>query len=142
MPLDALIRFYEELTPERVARLPELYAANAWFKDPFNEVRGAEAIQRIFLHMFRQVDVPQFIVTECIEEEHGAMLAWVFHFRPRSWGRGREQAIRGVSHLKFNTEGKVCFHRDYWDAAEELYAKLPLLGGMMRYLQRMLSNKK
>ena len=27
-------------------------------------------------------------------------------------------------------------HRDYWDAAEELYEKLPLLGALMRWLKR------
>jgi steroid delta-isomerase len=31
--------------------------------------------------------------------------------------------------------GKVVWHRDYWDAAEELYAKLPAIGWLMRFLQ-------
>jgi hypothetical protein len=26
-------------------------------------------------------------------------------------------------------------HRDYWDAAEELYEKLPVLGSVMRWLK-------
>jgi hypothetical protein len=30
----------------------------------------------------------------------------------------------------------VAVHRDYWDAAEELYEKLPLLGSLMRFLKR------
>ena len=29
----------------------------------------------------------------------------------------------------------VNYHRDYWDAAEELYMNLPLLGGLLRYLR-------
>jgi len=33
----------------------------------------------------------------------------------------------------------VTYHRDYWDTAEELYAKLPLLGGLMRLLRRRLA---
>jgi len=45
--------------------------------------------------------------------------------------------VRGASHLRFDAAGKVVLHRDYWDAAEELYAKLPVLGGLMRYLKRM-----
>ena len=45
--------------------------------------------------------------------------------------------MRGASHLRFDASGKVMLHRDYWDAAEELYAKLPLLGAPMRLLQRM-----
>jgi hypothetical protein len=36
----------------------------------------------------------------------------------------------------FNQDGKVVIHRDYWDAAEELYEKLPVVGGLMRWLKR------
>ncbi|MFM2059344.1 MAG: hypothetical protein RLY71_3729, partial [Pseudomonadota bacterium] len=47
-----------------------------------------------------------------------------------------EQCIRGCTHFQFGADGRVTLHRDYWDAAEELYAKLPLLGGLMRLLRR------
>lgn len=133
--LDRLVAFYHELTPESVRRFPEFYSADAYFKDPFNEVHGVEAIARIFSHMFRQVDSPRFVVTERVADANGVMLVWAFHFRVRLWRRSESQSIRGVSHLKFATDGKVNYHRDYWDAAEELYMKLPLAGSMMRYLK-------
>ena len=133
---EPLIRWFEQLSPQTVDRLSDFYAADAEFKDPFNEVRGTEAIARIFRHMFVQVDQPRFVVGSRFSGEDGVMLLWDFHFRTR--GR-RPQAIcvRGASHLRFDAEGKVSLHRDYWDAAEELYAKLPLLGAMMRGLRRM-----
>jgi steroid Delta-isomerase len=139
MQPDALIRFYHELSIESVARFPEFYAEDAWFKDPFNEVRGIEPIQRIFTHMFRQVGEPRFIVTEQVVGDGSTMLVWEFHFRVRLWGRGQAQVMRGVSHLRFNAQGKVCYHRDYWDTGEELYMKLPGLGTLMRGLRRALA---
>jgi hypothetical protein len=33
-------------------------------------------------------------------------------------------------------DGRVQDHRDYWDAAEELYEKLPVVGGLMRWLKK------
>ncbi len=132
--LDRLVAFYETLAPASVERVRELYAADAWFKDPFNEVRGAAAIERIFRHMFDQVKAPRFVVTERIEAGHGVMLTWEFRFDARV----REQCVRGASHLRFDADGRVAYHRDYWDAAEELYAKLPLLGALMRRLQKAL----
>jgi hypothetical protein len=36
--------------------------------------------------------------------------------------------MRGVSHLRSIADGKVNFHRDYWDTGEELYMKLPAIG--------------
>lgn len=140
MELDRLIGFFHEMSPDSVTRFSEHYSDDAYFKDPFNEVHGLPAIQRIFSHMFRQVDEPRFVVTEQLATESGAMLVWEFRYRVRSSpDRGRAQCIRGVSHLKFDIAGKVCYHRDYWDAAEELYMKLPLLGMLMRGLRRMLA---
>jgi hypothetical protein len=132
----ALIDWFEHLSPQTIDRIPQLYAANAEFKDPFNEVRGTDAIARIFRHMFTQVDEPRFVIGSRFSGDDGVMLLWDFHFRTR--GR-RPQAIcvRGTSHLRFDAAGKVVLHRDYWDAAEELYAKLPVLGALMRGLQRM-----
>lgn len=139
MALAELIRFYNEFSPESTARFPEFYSAEAYFKDPFNEVRGIEAIQRIFRHMFTQVTNPRFVVTESIAETHSVMLLWHFDYSIRIWGKEQPQVIRGVSHLRFDAAGKVCYHRDYWDAAEELYMKLPLLGVLMRWLKKVMS---
>lgn len=139
MNLDALIRFYHELTPESLARFPDFYADDAWFKDPFNEVRGVPAIRRIFAHMFEQLDEPRFFVTGRVADDGGAMLVWELRYRMRLPGRRDAQVLNGVSHLKFDAAGKVCYHRDYWDTAEELYMKLPGIGALMRGLRRLLA---
>jgi hypothetical protein len=139
MTLEPLIDFFHGLSPQSVDRFPEFYSADAYFKDPFNEVRGVAAIQRIFTHMFRQVGEPRFVVTGRVVDEGGAMLIWEFYFRVRLWGKGEAQMMRGVSHLKFDAGGKVNYHRDYWDTGEELYMKLPALGTLMRGLRRALA---
>jgi steroid delta-isomerase len=137
--VDALTAFYEGLSAESVARFPEFYADDAFFKDPFNEVRGVAAIQRVFAHLFRQVEEPRFVVRERVVADNGVMLVWAMNFRLGLSGRGQAQVIHGVSHLRFDAAGKVVWHRDYWDAAEELYAKLPAIGWLMRFLQRKLA---
>ena len=136
MKLDALIQFYNDFSPTSVARFPEFYSADAWFKDPFNEVRGISAIQHIFTHMFGQVAEPRFVITEQVIDTNSAMLVWEFFFRMKLWRGGETQVIRGISHLKLDAEGKVFYHRDYWDAAEELYEKLPLIGSVFRLFHK------
>jgi hypothetical protein len=42
------VNWFERLTRADVASLGELYAANAYIRDPFNEVRGVPAIRKIF----------------------------------------------------------------------------------------------
>ncbi len=134
-PARRLARFYETFTPAALPGLDQLYAPDARFKDPFNEVAGTAAIRRIFAHMFATTEAPRFEVTDCIEQGEQAMLGWAFHFALR----GRPLVVRGVTHLRFDADGRVVLHRDYWDAAEELYEKLPLIGAPLRWLRRRMS---
>lgn len=130
-----VVDFYESLSPDSLARIAEVYAADARFKDPFNEVCGLSAIEKVFRHMYEQVQEPRFRVSSRMEEGDEAWLAWEFEFRFRGWKEAELQCIRGATHLRFAADGRVATHRDYWDTGEELYARLPLLGTLMRWLR-------
>ncbi|MBT9505138.1 nuclear transport factor 2 family protein [Rhodoferax sp.] len=134
--VDSIVQAFEQLTPESVERLDTLYAAHARFKDPFNDVRGLAEIQRIFRHMYVSLESPRFIITHRIVEGHQCFLTWEFRFRFRRFHQGVEQVVLGGSHLMLNPDGRIILHRDYWDAAEELYEKIPYLGGLMRWLKK------
>ena len=131
-----LVHFFEHLTPQDLTRISEFYALDARFKDPFNEVQGQNAIQHIFAHMFESLDEPHFIITERIVQNQQCFLVWDFRFRFKRFDTTSWQTVHGGTHLVFNDLGRVTLHRDYWDAAEELYEKLPLVGGLMRWLKR------
>jgi steroid Delta-isomerase len=134
--LARVIDFFETIDPPAAARIDAIYAPDAWFKDPFNEVRGTEAIRRVFVHMFVQVDAPRFRITQSMQDGESAFLTWDFHFRMKRLETRTGQTIRGATHLRFAADGRIAYHRDYWDAAEELYEKLPLVGALMRWLKR------
>ena len=134
-----LVALYEGLKPADLPALRGVYADDAHFKDPFNAVQGVAAIARIFGHMFRTLDGPRFQVLTAVAEGDSVFLTWDFHFRRRGQ-RGAAMCIHGASHVRFNAQGQVAMHRDYWDAAEELYEKLPLLGVLMRWLKRRLGS--
>lgn len=136
--LAALANFYESLSPETLGRLPEFYDEHARFIDPFNDVVGHPGIARIFSDMFEKLKSPRFVVTgryaatgDTPADE--AMLRWELRFESALIGRG-EQAIEGTTRLRFAGDGRVVLHRDYWDAAGELYAKLPVIGWPARGL--------
>jgi ketosteroid isomerase-like protein len=133
-PVDRLVAYFESLAPGDVSELPRYYADDCYFKDPFNEVRSVREIGEIFARMFQQLDAPRFRVHGRVVEGDEAFLTWDLEFRFR--GSASPQRIHGVSHLRFGADGRVTYHRDYWDAAEELYGKLPVLGWLMRWLRR------
>ncbi len=131
-----LVAYFEGITPASVPELRMLYAPQASFKDPFNEVVGVAAIEQLFDHMFVALHEPRFKVTQTVVQGLDCFLTWDFIFRFKRFDTQTVQTVRGASHLRFNAQGQVQMHRDYWDAAEELYEKLPVLGTFMRWLKR------
>lgn len=131
-----IVRFFDTMTPQSLQQLADIYTEDAYFKDPFHEVRGLAPIEGIYRHMYEALDAPRFVVTRRLAGQGECFLRWDFHFRFRGWRAGVQQTVRGASHLMLADDGRISSHRDYWDAAEELYEKLPLLGGLMRWLKR------
>ena len=130
-----IVTLFETIAPADVARLDAVYATDVRFKDPFNEVQGLAAVQQVFAHMFMALDDPRFCVRDIIVQGPQCFLAWDFEFRFKRFSR-ELQTIRGASHLVLDAAGRITLHRDYWDAAEELYEKLPAVGALMRWLKR------
>jgi ketosteroid isomerase-like protein len=142
--IDELVTAFEQLQPADIARMGDWYDEHARFKDPFKDVQGLAAVQAIFQHMFDTLEQPRFVVTSCLVQGQGCFLVWDFLFRFKTMQPGVEQRIHGGSHLVFdlNTQGewRIQSHRDYWDAAEELYEKLPWIGSLMRWLKRRINS--
>ncbi len=136
-PAHAIQAAFETLTPATLPALVALYAADARFVDPFNDVRGASKVSAIFEHMFHQVDAPRFTVTRMIEAPSNIFMRWDFTFL----ARGKPQHIHGATHFELDQAGLITLHRDYWDAAQELYEKLPVLGSVLRWVRSKLALK-
>jgi hypothetical protein len=83
-----------------VARLGDWYTPDARFKDPFNEVQGVAAIQRIFAHMFESLDEPRFVIREAIVQGDQCFLSWDFLFRMKRCA-ATCITVHGGSHLVF-----------------------------------------
>lgn len=142
--------FYETLSPDSLDQIGELYAPNARFKDPFQSVQGQGAIRGVFEHMFQLQATSRFIIvgiTQSVpetvpvpdtvpvpESKSGAQacLRWIYWLELR----GKPVSIEGCSWLYFDAAGYIVDHRDYWDAAEELYEKIPVLSWLMQWLRR------
>lgn len=130
--LQPLLGWYARLTPASLAEIDNFYAADAHFRDPFNDVCGVASIRAIFEHMFTVTQAPRFVFVEQLQQGNQAFVTWRFdcEIKRRLW------QIEGSTYLVFGVDGRVVEHRDYWDAAEQLYEKLPLIGGVLRLLKR------
>ena len=130
-----IAHWFETLTPESLERVGEMYAPDAVFVDPFNQLTGLTAVRAVYQHMFDTLNQPRFVVTTTVEQDRDGFMTWDFLFECR----GQAQQISGCTQFKLNDQGLIVLHRDYWDAAQQVYEKIPLLGSVMRMIRRKLS---
>ncbi len=136
--LEAYCQFFAGLRPADLDRFGDVYTPDARFKDPFNDVRGPEAIRAVFAHMYAVTASPRFEVLEQSPAGSAGYIRWRFRFSTR--GRGaRDGSIEGVSRVAFAADGRVTEHVDFWDPVEGLYGRLPAVGWLFRLPRRWLS---
>ena len=138
-----LQRFAEEfarLNAGNLERLADLYSADVHFTDPLHEVCGLDELQRSFSELYANVEQLhfEFISHDLVADGQG-YLRWVMSYRHPRLNRGRLISLEGCSLLRWNAEGKVERHRDYFDAGALIYQHVPLLGSAIRWLQRRLA---
>jgi steroid delta-isomerase len=137
--ISELENYFNNLKPSDLLSLDKYYANEAHFKDPFNDVTGCAHIKAIFEHMFQVLESPRFVVTERLFDAEKAFMCWDFIFSPKT-SPAQVFVIKGSTYLSFckDDEGqfKISVHRDYWDPAQEIYEKIPILGSFFRWLRK------
>ena len=104
-------------------------------EDPFNKVNGKEAVIKIFSEMFEKMDNPKFQILELsyaqnFDKKLTVYLKWILNGK---FKRNKKSfAIKGVSEVKFNDQGKVVKHIDYWDSMTQLIIHLPYVGSLVK----------
>lgn len=127
-------RLFNTLSAGNVSGLAEVYSEDVCFSDPFGSVSGRRELQAYFEKVYTNVRSCRFDFAEVIVNGDQACLSWVMHLQHPKLRRGREITVHGMTHLKVR-DGRVQFHRDYFDGAELLYGNLPMLGGAIRWIR-------
>lgn len=129
------VQYYETLTRERLSTLSRYVTDDMRFKDPFNDVRGVEAYRVLLGKMFDAIPDIRFSVSHRALSGDACFLRWRCRGTLQVAGR-KPWVVEGMSELRFADDGRVREHVDHWDAAEQFYEKLPVLGPVLRFIRR------
>jgi limonene-1,2-epoxide hydrolase len=134
-PHDRYRRYLESLTPETLKAISDYVTEDVRFKDPFNDVRGADAMMRVFQHMFDNVRGVRFKVRHALTDDDTCLMEWRFE----GTLIGAPWTFDGASVIRFASDGRVREHVDYWDAAQTFYERLPVIGWLLARLRKRLA---
>ncbi|MCB0322696.1 MAG: nuclear transport factor 2 family protein [Bdellovibrionales bacterium] len=135
------IHYWETLAPETVDEILRLAAPDVHFRDPFNEVRDRELMRRIIAETFHVADEVKFRIVQRAFAESVVFLKWEMELRPKRLKSAKLWRVVGMSELRFDEQGRLVEHLDYWDAAAGFYERLPVIGSLLRLIRRKLEVK-
>lgn len=137
--IEGFIQAARHLGPTSVSTFAEFYAADCVFSDPFQTVKGRQAVENVYRSMFKNLHLPGFydirIIAAPTQQE--LMLQWRFEFAFKAGGD--RHSIMGSSLLEFDAAGLIARHTDYWDASR-LMQSLPLIGPVIAWIRRKIAH--
>ena len=130
-------RFYDEFSPAWIERVEELYAPGFEFQDAFHAIRGDfVALRAYFSRVLTALDESRFIVEDTATGDDGSYVRWRWEWRRRA--KDPQKTVPGVTHLRFDADGRITHHTDLFDAAGGFYETLPVVGTMLRAIKKRL----
>ncbi|WP_309043458.1 nuclear transport factor 2 family protein [Marinobacter sediminicola] len=132
--LEAFKTLFNQLDKGNLNKLPAVYSKDIRFQDPLGAVEGLDALTHYFAGAYSNVISCQFVFEEAVVQDSFATIPWVMHLRHKRIRGGNEIHVAGISHVAVKC-GKICYHRDYFDAGQLLYENLPVIGGVIRWVK-------
>ena len=131
------IKLISTFDSDSLRDLPKIYSPTIEFEDPINTVQGLDNLYLMFEDLLKVFSEIEIQVKETSSTDHTAFVRWLMTYRFRK----KKYSIDGVTHLKFDSSGLICKHKDYWDASFPLYGTFPLLGSLMRGIKKIAAVK-
>jgi hypothetical protein len=126
---------FTPFTPEQTAKyFPEAYADVFYFRDAFHTYTDRKTMVDYMVKSAEMSPGVTFEFSPVLRNGIEFYLPWVMVL-PAKDGGGPQRSM-GMSHLRFNQEGQVIFHQDYWDSADVLVPKVPVANGLIELVRR------
>jgi ketosteroid isomerase-like protein len=132
----AFTDFVRQMRAESIAaHARRVYAEDAYFNDTVKEIEGSEAIAEYLAESLGATEEVNVEVVDVVRSGMDFYYRWVMDIKFRSLNGGNWARSEGMSQVRFNGEGRVVLHRDFWDAAGGLFAYMPVVGWLIKWIK-------
>ena len=77
-----------------------------------------------------------FAPMPAISASSSSVSFWTMVLKAKSLNGGKEIRVIGNSHFRFDPgTGLALYHRDYFDMGEFIYERIPVVGGLIRFIK-------
>ncbi|UPQ87024.1 nuclear transport factor 2 family protein [Vibrio sinaloensis] len=137
MDVQSVSQVYQQLNKSNLHLLSDVYHQQVVFEDAAHRLEGWQQLERYFETLYANVKRCDFNIIEHQQAGDSGFITWQMSLEHPKLSKGAVIQVNGVSHIKFH-EGKVIYHRDYFDLGEMLYENLPVLGAIIKTIKQRL----
>jgi hypothetical protein len=120
------------------AEVTRVYAEQIYFRDAFKQLDSAEAVRDYLVHGLEPVSGVRFKFNRVLRSGGDFYVDWTMAIDFKKTPPDTWEESMGVSHFRFNSEGQVIFHQDYWDPTDIVYKRIPLVKQLIAYVKKKL----
>ncbi len=137
LAIDRLKHFLGQWSAESIrTNTLQVYAPDAWLNDTLKTVRGATNIQTYFLRTTQNAVSLTVQFDDVTRSGDGLYyFRWVMDNQLKSVAKGQTIRTLGISVIRFDAQGRVLIHQDYWDSAAGLFDHIPVVGYGIRAIK-------
>ena len=139
---EAIERFQNLLSdfkaPDFRHRIREVYADEVFFNDTLKTVRGVDQVEEYLVASGEAIDMGTVEFLDVVGKDGDYYFRWLMTLRFKRLARGEEKRSIGMTHIRFDAEGKVVLHQDFWDSTAGLFEHVPVLGSVLRQAKKRL----
>jgi hypothetical protein len=126
---------YGDLSVSNVtANVRQVYAPDAWFNDTIATEVGIDAIEKYLLKTAEGAESVSAKINDVAVSGPDCYVRWTMEIRTKNLAGGQPIITEGVSQLRFDGDGRIVLHQDFWNPATGIYQHLPLLGPAIRFV--------
>lgn len=130
---------YKDLTDPRLPQMiRETYAESLFFNDTLHTFHRIDDLAEYMTRTGAGLSESLVSVQQVVRDGPDVYVRWTMEFKTRAVRRDIHSRSIGISHLRFDEEGRVVLHQDFWDSGHGLYMHLPFVGFAVRRARKAL----
>jgi len=130
---------YNELDHNDVqAATEKTYAETLFFNDTLVTIDNRKELIDYLGQTQQQVEAMSLQVLNVLGKGQDIFVHWKMHTQFSILGKRSKVDSLGISHLRFDEQGKIILHQDYWDSTNGFFQHIPIIGGLISWVKNRL----
>ena len=113
----------------------KVYAPDAFLNDTLKTIHGSPDIRDYFIKTAQGLDGMKVVFDDVAVSGQNYYFRWTMDTRMKHLARGQNIRTIGVTLVRFDSEGRVVLHQDFWDSAQGVWDHVPVLGSFIQWIQ-------